>query len=67
MNIDEQKDLARRICGLLDRLHPDKPPLMRLHLAHWLARRIALNQNPSANSQLPTNDPHAWYEVDYEI
>jgi hypothetical protein len=40
IRIAQQKVMARRIADLLDRLHPEEAPLLRLQLAHWLARRI---------------------------
>jgi hypothetical protein len=38
--IQQQKEMARGIADLLARLHPEEQPLLRLQLAHWVARRI---------------------------
>jgi hypothetical protein len=57
MNIEEQKDLAQRICDLLDRVHPEKPPLLRLQLAHWLARRVMKNRDRSLGPQAQASPP----------
>ncbi len=51
MTFDEQKDLAHRIAELLARLHPEEPALLRIHLAFWLVRRVARNQEQAARSE----------------
>ena len=45
--------MARRIADLLARLNPEAPPLLRLQLAHWLARRIVAHRSamPAAAGQ----------------
>jgi len=40
LRIQQQKEMARRIADLLARLHPEEQPLLRLELAHSLARRV---------------------------
>jgi hypothetical protein len=40
IRIEKQKEMARRIADLLARLHPEEQPLLRLELAHSLARRV---------------------------
>ncbi len=77
MNVEEQKHLARGIADLLARLEPGEFPLLRLQLAHWLARRIMLNrvtegtpsQNEAATAARDVNSskPAASEEAGHQI
>jgi hypothetical protein len=71
LRIQQQKEMARGIADLLARLHPEAQPLLRLHLAHWLARRVMENRAARAGApgqagqaqHLPTDMPSSDYEI----
>ncbi len=66
MNRKEQARLARGIAELLGRFHPEANPVLRLQLAHWLARRIATGRperfQPSIDQEQQGTAP-----LDYQI
>jgi hypothetical protein len=71
LRIQQQKEMARGIANLLARLHPEEPPLLRLHLAHWLARRVMEHRAARAGAagqagqpqHTPTDTPPSDYEI----
>jgi len=68
LRIQQQKEMARGIANLLARLHPEAQPLLRLHLAHWLARRVMENRAARAGAAgqpqpTPTDTPSSDYEI----
>jgi len=71
LRIQQQKEMARGIADLLARLHPEAQPLLRLHLAHWLARRVTENRAARAGAAgqtgqpqpTPTDTPLSDYEI----
>lgn len=70
--IEEQKELARILADLLARLHPAESPLLRLQLAHWLARRVMesrVRQGYFETSACTPSDPGppTIAEPDYQI
>jgi len=71
LRIQQQKEMARGIADLLARLHPEAQPLLRLHLAHWLARRVTENRAARAGAAGQTGQPQPTPTVtplsDYEI